>query len=230
MFRIFYSMGKNSTYFGKWDVPTSWDDVTLAQLIEIDRERATEQPSLTKVVAILCGKPVEAVEQLPVEFVESILSRMGFIKEQPDVKPSCSIVVDGETYSVDVREKLKFGEWVAFNAIQQSEPDNVAKILAVVCRKDGEVYDSQFENEVFESRVRMFESVPCVDALNVVAFFLMLWRISDSSSLQSLKEAAISYIAMITGGSTSDGDGSASLTGWQKRKLRKLSDYIRRTY
>ena len=215
--------------YGNWNVPTCWDEVTLGQLSAIDKERALEEPSLVRIVAIMAGRDVSEVEQLPVEFVESILSRMGFIKEQPDVKPSCSIVVDGETYSVDVREKLKFGEWVAFNAIQQSEPENVAKILAVVCRKSGEVYDSKFENEVFAERVRMFESVPCVDALNVVAFFLMLWRISDSSSLQSLKEAAISYIAMITGGSTSDSAGSASFTKSQMRKLRRLSDYIRRT-
>ena len=213
--------------FGEWNVPTKWEDVTLGQVIAIDKERALEKPSLASIIAILCGKSVDEVEQLPVEFVESIISKMSFIQEQPQVSASCSCVIDGERYSVNAKEKLTFGEWVAFNMIQESGDVDVAKILAVVCRKDGEAYTSEFENNVFPERVKMFRDASCMKTLPIVAFFLNLYALSAIPSQRSfLKEEAQSLIQRILGTSAKNGRGKELLTRWQKRKLRGLSKYI----
>ena len=158
--------------FGNWVVPTCWEEVSLKQLLDIDAEKALEDTSLVKILSILTKKPMNVVEQLPVEFVNSILGKMTFIAEQPEYGTSCSIEIDGEVYSVNVKEKLKLGEWVAFNALSDSDPYYVAKVLAIVCRKDGELYDSQYENEVLPERIDMFLNAPCVKCLPVVAFFL----------------------------------------------------------
>ena len=84
--------------FGEWNVPESWDDITLGQLMELDALNE-EVPSLTKVVSVLTGKPLDIVEQLPLQFTNAILSRMEFIKERPDIAPSVSCVIGGERYT-----------------------------------------------------------------------------------------------------------------------------------
>lgn len=217
--------------YGEWVVPTKWEDVTLRQLVKMDAERALDNPSLAGIIAILCNKPTSEVEQLPVEFVKSIVAKMGFIREQPDVSASCSCHIGGKVYSVNVKEKLKLGEWVAFNSLSTEDPDYSAKVLAIVCRKDGEVYDSKFENEVLPDRVEMFLDAPCTEVLGVIAFFLNLFTVSETPShLSSLKSAAESCIQTLIDSSDKNGHGKASLTRWQMRKLKRLQKYISRTY
>ena len=55
---------------------------------------------------------------------------------------------------------------------------NYAAILAILCRKDGEVYDSKFENEVLEDRIKMFEGLPIMEVLPVVSFFMVCYMVS----------------------------------------------------
>lgn len=217
--------------YGEWVVPTKWEDVTLRQLVKMDAERALDNPSLAGIIGILCNKSVSEVEQLPVEFVESIVGKMGFIREQPDVSASCSCHIGDEVYSVNVKEKLKLGEWVAFNSLSTEDPDYSAKVLAIVCRKDGEVYDSKFENEVLPERVEMFLNAPCTEVLGVIAFFLNLFTVLETPShLSSLKSAAESCIQTLLETTDKDGDGKPYFTNSQRKKLKKLAKYIRQTF
>lgn len=169
------------TDFGKWEVPTSWDDVTLRQIQELDALHEAA-PSLTKVVSVLTGKPLEIVEQLPLQFTNSIISKMDFIREQPNVEPSPSCVIGGERYSVNVTEEMKLLEFVAVEDILKNNKDDAAGILAVVCRKDGELYDSEFENKVFAERKEMFLNASCMAVLPVISFFLLKWAIYEQTS------------------------------------------------
>ena len=169
------------TDFGKWEVPTSWDDVTLRQIQELDALHEAA-PSLTKVVSVLTGKPLEIVEQLPLQFTNSIISKMDFIREQPNVEPSPSCVIGGERYSVNVTEEMKLLEFVAVEDILKNNKDDAAGILAVVCRKSSEVYDSEFENKVFAERKEMFLNASCMAVLPVISFFLLRWSLSNQTS------------------------------------------------
>lgn len=215
--------------YGNWNVPTCWDEVTLAQLSAIDKERALEEPSLVRIVAIMAGRDVSEVEQLPVEFVNMILSKMEFIRDAPSIEPSCRVEIGGEVYQVNPEEKLRFGEFVAVDSVRDGD---IAKILAVVCRKPGELYDSMFENEVLESRIAMFSSAPCTRVLPLFAFFLELWMVSSelSRNYLTVKDQVLSLIQRLIENSRKDGGGRSSLTSSQTRKLKRLRKFVERTY
>ena len=214
--------------FGEWNVPESWDDITLGQLMELDALNE-EVPSLTKVVSVLTGKPLDVVEQLPLQFTNSIISKMDFIREQPNVEPSPSCVIGGERYSVNVTEEMKLLEFVAVEDILKNNKDDAAGILAVVCRKDGEVYDSEYENKVFAERKEMFLDAPCTAVLPVISFFLLRWSLSNQTSQRYsvMKEEVQNLIAENISLLRKDGGGGVfSMRRSWARKLKRLGKYI----
>lgn len=220
------------TDFGKWEVPTSWDDVTLRQIQELDALHEAA-PSLTKVVSVLTGKPLEIVEQLPLQFTNSIISKMDFIREQPNVEPSPSCVIGGERYSVNVTEEMKLGEFVAVEMMLKADKDDAAGILAVVCRKDGELYDSAFENTKLEERKEMFLNAPCTAVLPIVAFFLLQWELSNNVTRRCsvMKEEALNLIQENISALEKP---SVGIGYWSRRsatrKLKRLRKHINSTY
>lgn len=218
--------------FGEWTVPESWDDITLGQLIELDALNE-EVPSLTKVVSVLTGKPLDIVEQLPLQFTNAILSKMEFIKERPEIEPSVSCEIGGERYSVNVVEDMRLGEFVAVETVLSADKDDVAGVLAVVCRKGGEVYDTEFENKVVGERKKMFLDAPCTKVLPVVAFFLLRWELSENCSRRysAMKEEALNLTQTCIDGLASSTVGIGSLSRSRaRRKLKRLKKHISTAY
>lgn len=216
------------TNFGKWTLPTSWEQVTLGQLQRIEALRG-EPGAAVKIMSVLSGKDEDEVRALPVQFFDTAAAAMSFLAEAPSIEPSCSCVIGGERYGVDVAERLTLGEWVAVQSVMQSDSNDVAGILAVVCRKDGEAYDSEFENTQFEKRKKMFEEASCLEALRVVGFFLTLFATSSGSSRRysALKEEVQGSIQQITGTLR---EGGVGIKSWSRlraiRSLKKLKRHI----
>ena len=214
--------------FGEWNVPTSWAEVTLGQVQALDALNEST-PSLTKVVSVLSRKPLEEVEQLPLQFTNSIISKMDFIRERPEIEPSVSCVIGGERYSVNVAEDMKLLEFVAVEDILKNDKNDVAGVLAVICRKAGEVYDSEFENKTFAERKKMFLNASCMAVLPVIGFFLLRWELSENSSRRYsvMKEEAQNLIAKNISLLRRNGGGAGYFTrrSWE-RKLKRLGKYI----
>jgi len=218
--------------FGEWNVPTSWDEVTLGQLQALDALNGST-PSLSQVVGVLSGRPADEVDALPVQFANALLARMSFITERPDIEPSPSCVIGGERYGVNVVEDMKLGEFVAVETVLSADKDDVAGVLAVVCRKGGEVYDTEFENKVVEGRKKMFLDAPCTKVLPVVAFFLLRWEVCENSSRRcsQMKSVALSLIQTCIDGLGNSMDGTGYLSRLRaRRKLKKLRKHISTHY
>lgn len=218
--------------YGNWNVPTCWDEVTLGQLSAIDKERALEDPSLVRIVAIMAGRDVSEVEQLPVEFVNMILSKMEFIREAPSIEPSCRVEIGGEVYQVNPEEKLRFGEFVAVETLMKSDPSDIAMLLAIVCRKPGEVYTEEFENNELEARKRMFEGCCCLQCLSVMSFFLLSWHVQSqiSRNYSLAKDQVLSLIQSNIESLRKPGLGKKFSTRLQIRDLKRLRKYVERRY
>ena len=60
----------------------------------------------------------------------------------------------------------------------KADKHDYASLLAILCRKEGEVYDSKFEAELFDERKAMFEKQPITKILPMVAFFLGLFGLT----------------------------------------------------
>ena len=176
--------------FGSISVPVSWTDITLAKYQAIERfyEDKDKKFNVIDVLDILINKDKDYIMSLPAEFLEIILNKLQFILTPPkEEKPSNKITIDGEEYIINVQNKLKTGEYIAAETILKDDKQNYAALLAILCRKEGEIYDSKFENEIVEERIKLFEQQPITKILPIIGFFFNFILVSNLPTLLSLK-------------------------------------------
>ena len=214
--------------YGSITVPTTWDEITLKKYQDIERYYDKDDASgkttfnVIDVLDIMIDKDREYIMSLPSEFLEIILDRMSFITEQPDVEKTNKIVIDGEEYVINVMEKLKLGEYVAVDNALKNDRHDYATIMAILCRKKDEIYDSKFEAEMFEKRKEMFENVPVIKVLGVIAFFLDLYILfTTPSQLYSKVEDALNHIQQTIDNSDRIGAFKRLYMNWRMKRLRK---------
>lgn len=212
--------------YGSWIVPTKWDDITLDMFSDIERYYADKDKTfdIREVLHILTGKSMDEVNSLPAEFLETILEKLTFLNTQPEIgEPKNYVMVDGEKYIVNVFEKLKTGEYVAFDMALKNDKHDYSSFMAILCRKEGEKYDSKYEAELFEDRKKMFGKIPVTDVMPVVGFFLNLFLVREThSQLYSKVEEAVNLIQQNIDSSDKIGASKRLYFNWQMRKLRKL--------
>ena len=181
---------ENIIDLGEINVPDSWDKVNLKTYSDIERYYADNKETfdIRKVLHIFTGKSEDEINMLPVEFLNKIMDYLSFIHEPIKEEESRNwVVINNEKYIVHTENKLKTGEYVAADSIIKNDPHNYAALMAILCRKDGELFDSKFENEVLEDRIKLFEEQPVTKILPICTFFLKLSLISTMSTLLSLK-------------------------------------------
>lgn len=216
---------ENKIDLGNWNVPSAWDEINLKTFQEINKYYSNKDKKfdVRDVLEILCDKTRDEINQLPMEFLDIIMSKLSFLEEEPNVsEPSNKIEIDGETYIINVMEKLKTGEYVAADSVMKSDKYDYASILAILCRKENEVYDSKFEAEEFEKRKKMFENEPVVNILPIIGFFLNCYMLSAIPSLlYSEVEEELNRIQQNIDSSTKIGVFKKRYLNWQMKKLRK---------
>ena len=220
--------------FGKWVVPNSWEDLTLGKFQELERLYEGEEDKERKfdvrdVLDLMTDRTKDEINELPVEFTDMLLRKMYWLHEQPQFgKPSNKITVDGETYTVHTENEMKFGEYVALDTAMKGDKHNYAAMLAILCRKEGEIFDARFENEVLPSRIEFWKNVSVMKVMPIVSFFLELSSMSlQVSHLSSEIQEGINHILKHIETSKQNGVFSALYTKWQTRKLRKLQKSIK---
>lgn len=217
---------KNMIDFGTWEVPSDWSQVSLKQYQEIERFYEDNEDStfdVRKVLHILCNKSIDEVNALPVEFTEKILNILQFLSEPfPKVEATNKIVIDNVKYQINVFEKLKLGEYVSTDTIIKSDKHNYAAMLAILCRKPNEIYDSKFEAEVLEDRIKMFEEQPITKIKPLIDFFIDCYLVSAQIfQLYSKVEEEISLIRKNIENSEKIGVFKKCYLNWQMKKLQK---------
>ena len=220
--------------FGEWKVPQSWDDLTLGKFQELeklydgddDKERKFD---VRDVLDLMTDRTKDEINELPIEFTDSLLRKMYWLHEQPDFgKPSNKVTIDGDTYTVHNENEMKFGEYVALDTAMKGDKHNYAAMLAILCRKDGELFDAKFENEILPSRIEFWKNVSVMKVMPIVSFFLELSSMSLQVSQLSLEiQEGINHILKHIETSKQNGVFSALYTKWQVRKLKKLQKSIK---
>ena len=181
---------ENVIDLGSWTVPTDWSQVSLKMYQEIERyyEGKDEHFDVRKVLNILTSHTEDEINMLPLEYLEEIMEKLNFLSSLPrEEEPRNWCEINGERYSVHTEQKLKTGEYIASDTALKGDKHNYAAIMAVLCRKDGELYDSHFENEVLEGRIKLFEEQPVTKILPIISFFLRLYAVSMMPTLLSLE-------------------------------------------
>jgi len=217
---------ENVIDFGKWTVPTKWEDVTLEMFQKIEKYYSDKDKDfdVREVLDIFTDHTRDEIDQLPINFTDKLLNELSFLKEQPDYgDASPKIEIDGEEYSINVMEKLKTGEYVAIDTILKNDSHDYISILAVLCRKNGEIYDSKFEAEVFEERQKLFAKQPIMKIMPLISFFLSLYIVRMThSQLYSEVEEGLNLIQQNIDNSENLGVFKRRSLNSQMKKLRKL--------
>lgn len=224
---------KDIITLGEWNVPSKWEEVSLKMYSEIERfyEDKDKQFDIRDVLHILTNHSKDEINMLPMDFLERIMGNLAFLQERPkDEEPTNKVVINGETYCINFMEKLKFGEYVSADRVLKGDKHNYAALLTILCRKDGEIYDSKFEAEVFDDRMKMWEEQPITKVLPLVGFFFELYVKSETlSKLYTMVEEALDHTAKSIESSQKIGVWRKLYTKWQMNRLRKLLESSKNT-
>ena len=222
---------ENVIDFGSWTVPVSWDELTLEMFQEIEKYYSNKDKDfdIREVLHIFTNKTEDEINALPITFTNELMNKLMFLKEKPkDYEPSNFIEIDGVRYGINVMEKLKTGEYVAIDTILKSDPHDYISILAVLCRKNGEIYDSKFEAELFEERQKLFAKQPVTKIIPLISFFINCYIVRKMHSLlYSEVEEGLNLMEQNIESSRANGDLSALSTRRLMKKLRKLRKSIK---
>ena len=220
--------------FGEWKIPKSWDDLTLGKFQELERlydgdDDKERKFDVRDVLDLMTDRTKDEINELPIEFTDMLLRKMYWLHEQPDFgKPSNKVIIDGVQYTVHNENEMKFGEYVALDTALKGDKHNYAAMLAILCRKEGEVFDAKFENEILPSRIEFWKNVSVMKVMPIVSFFLELSSMSlQVSQLSSEIQEGINHILKHIETSKQNGVFSALYTKWQVRKLKKLQKSIK---
>ena len=218
---------------GQYHVAESWEDVTLLQWQNYVRQASSNEDNSVDIISTLetfSDIPRSVINQMPTDLFESVIGRLKWITEQPDQTPSQSVEISGETYTINVMEKLKVKEYLDLNTVIENDKFNYSMIFAILCRKQGEEYDEEFIADKLPDRLEMFEQMNCVDGMKLISFFLTCWveletRSRNSLVINSIKADAIELARNIRT-SLKPGIFTTVLHLPQIIKLRKLERYL----
>ena len=215
---------ENVIDLGKWTTPKSWDELTLKQFQAIEEYYSDKDKKfdVREVLELFTDHSKEEISQLPIDFVDKLLNELTWLHESPKWgEPTNKIELDGEKYQVNVQEKLKTGEYIAVDTVLKSDKHNYAAIMAILCRKEGELFDSKFENEVLGDRIQMWEKTPVTKVMPIISFFFELWLVSQKNTqLYSMVEEAINLTRQDIENSHKDGDLSKRSMKSAMKKLK----------
>ena len=91
-----------------------------------------------------------------------------FIREDIPSIPKPSI----GKYKVDFMKDLKVAEYVDASMTLKEDPYDFGQLLAILCRKDGELYDDKFIATKLEDRITFFNNLPITITKPVIDFFI----------------------------------------------------------
>lgn len=152
---------------------TNWDEITLDEFIQLDQLIHADIPDSYKtsnIVALLCNKTVDEIENIPITQFRSLASKLDFIHTKPeysDTKPYYNL--NGRKYKLraDI-PSITTAQYIDYQAyIKESEKD-LTKLVGVWLIPDGHEYNDGYNmNLVFEDAGTMMLS----DAMGIAFFF-----------------------------------------------------------
>lgn len=221
-------MGRKKTKFNI-NMPLGWHEITLEMFQEISKLYDNDKKTtITDILSVLTNIKKEELEQYPVEVMDVLISQVQYIQSTPTNEIKNEIIIDGEKYFINYENELRFKEFVDSQTLLESNNRDYASLLAILCRKQGEMYTDDYIAKEFDKRVEMFNKQPITNILPVVNFFLNYWVVLEKTSKESLttiKEAASKYLEHIEN-SVRSGLGRNATMRFRMKKLQTLKKQL----
>lgn len=206
-------------------IPTSWEEITLNQFVQLQSLYANEnKPSFNEIISVLTNIELNELNEYPYFIIEKLMDKLDYLSQEITDKASNKIEINGETYQINYLEHLKFGEYVDVNTVIDGDKNNFKAILAILCRKEGEIYNDDFIALELNKRMDMFDMQPITKVYPLINFFLTLSMTSEHNMkqyLENLKDLANHTVQHYIN-SLKSGLGRKRFLNWRMRKLQKL--------
>ena len=225
--------------FGNITVPTSWEQITLGQfitLMKLQEEENKEDVSLIDIMAVLTGTDKKYIYSLPSDFANTIMAHLLFLNKPLKEEPKAEVIIDGNLYKINYMEKLKFGEYTDANTVMANDKFDYASLLAILCRREGEIYDDDYIAEHLDERTEMWNNQPITKVYPLVCFFLLLSTISGKhlerymmEGEQAIDQSLTHIEDSLRSGAVKKFSLSYVKARWKLRKLRKCMSQLSST-
>lgn len=204
-----------------YNVPEGWYDVTLGEYEKWFDYVADTKTKEVKLASKISTIPFTLLSNLPLSFYTEVLNMVSFAFAGNEYKPSNKIVIDDEVYSVSTKDELILAQYVDVEATfeEDSNDSKLSEILAIVCLKKGEKYDSK----ILKERKKLFQGLMMNEVFPLLAFFLQLKKnlLKITTFYSKVMEQANQFANLIRT-SVEDGDGIKLLPKLQMIKYRSL--------
>ncbi len=218
----------------KYNIPQSWNDITLKQQIEISEfVKRDDTFKNIHMISTYTGIPMELVKKMNISQFKQILNIMEFL--QTEVKPIIvkSFDYNGHTYQVaDSMLKGETQDFLSIEAMLKVYKDNQTKalpyILAITCKREGETLDS-FDPEV---RAKDFEGLSWELANNVWFFFAKTGHLLsiDIKRFLEVQDKQMEMSLHYTENLLKQQVGQGLFKRFRRMYLRLLINYTRRSW
>lgn len=112
-------------------IPSSWEGVTINQMIELQEVKSNDLKSLMKLVKIF-NPDIDPTEMELETLVEVANSIFNVIMSQPEPENKTEYIIDGVTYHIANPEALDFGEFLDVNSLNSNDEAEQIRNLPLI--------------------------------------------------------------------------------------------------
>lgn len=169
----------------------NWKDITIEkydQIAALQNEGISELDLIASTIAILLGKRLEEVEEMPYAELLMRARQLRFLNGNPI--PSMvkkSYTLDGKVFNTTINPaNLTTAQYIDFQVKVSDAPEDLAGLLAVLLIPEGHKYNEDYDSQ--EVRDTIYRFMPIEDAMGISAFFFALWKRSIRRLLRENKK------------------------------------------
>ena len=173
---------------------------------------------------------------MPSDFANTIMAHLLFLNKPLKEEPKAEVIIDGNLYKINYMEKLKFGEYTDANTVMANDKFDYASLLAILCRREGEIYDDDYIAEHLDERTEMWNNQPITKVYPLVCFFLTLSALSGkhlerymTEGEQAIDQSLTHIENSLKSGAVKKFSLSYVKARWKLRKLRKCMSQLSST-
>lgn len=209
-------------------VPESWSDIRLSDYEHWFATQPQSRIDQVKLVAQICNMSAEPLLQNPTQLFDTICDTVSFAFEEYRGTAKNEIRIGDKNYVISFTDELTLAEWVDIESVYENGENAqsyLSDILAILCRPQGEVYDSK----KCSKRKQMFGQLTMDKVLPLLAFFLLQkerYQIASNlySEVKALADQYLHHIQIFA----ESGAGTKSLPIWQKIKYYFLTKSLKK--
>lgn len=169
----------------EFSMPTSWDEISLERYIELAKLEKTREgykiPELylLKLFEALMGVGEGELDELDIETMTDLSSKLAFVSEVPQWPNTRHINIEGVDYvfTPDLN-KITMGEYISIKTLQDNtdEVEFIPYLLSIILRPGKEVngvwVQDKFDTDGIDTRRELFMKQPVFSLIGPVNFFL----------------------------------------------------------